>query len=97
MKELKGRKSIFDFPVDTFEKMPGVYIYGVSELLIDGKAELCDYSDGCVVFDLFYRGIKLKIEGTGLTMRCAGKNVSEITGIINNVTYIRGGYTDEDN
>ena len=90
MKEIKNRKSIFDFPVDTFEKMPGVYIYGISELLIDGKAELCGYSDGCVVFDIFYRGFKLKIEGSGLSMRCAGKNVSEITGKIFSVSYIRG-------
>ena len=97
MKELKGKKSIFDFPVDTFDKMPGVYIYGVSELLIDGKAELCDYSDGCVIFDLFYKGLKLKIEGAGLTMRCAGSNVSEITGRIYGVTYLKGGRTDENN
>ena len=97
MKDLKGRKSIFDFPVDTFERMPGVYIYGISELLIDGRAELCDYSDGCVVFDLFYRGLKLKIEGSGLTIRCAGKDVSEISGRIYKISYVRGSVSDEDN
>ena len=96
MKEEKTKKSVFDFPVDTFEKMPGVYIYGISELLIDGTAELCDYSDGCVIFDLFYRGLKLKVEGSGLTMRCAGRNVSEITGKIYKVSYIRDGSSDED-
>ncbi len=97
MKEPRSKKSVFDFPVDTFEKMPGVYIYGISELLIDGRAELCDYSDGCVIFDLFYRVLKLKIEGSGLTMRCAGKNVSEITGKIYSVSYVRGGFRNEDN
>ncbi len=97
MKESKVKKSIFDFPVDTFDKMPGVYIYGVSELLIDGRAEICDYTDGCVIFDLFYKGLKLKIEGSGLTMRCAGVNVSEITGRITGVTYLKGGRTDENN
>ncbi len=97
MKDLKNRKSIFDFPVDTFERMPGVYIYGISELLIDGRAELCDYSDACVIFDLFYRGLKLKIEGSGLAIRCAGKDVSEINGKIHKISYIRGSIRDEDN
>lgn len=64
----------------------GVYIYGQRAAIIDGEAEIFGYSEENVVFRL-KKNKYLTVGGRGLTVRVAGKNVSEVSGHIDFVKY----------
>lgn len=91
MKRDKIKQRSADIPADFFEEMPGVYVKGISELMIDGKCRLIEYLPDRITFDIFYRGMLLIIEGSQLTMRCAGVDAREITGRISSVKYASKG------
>lgn len=65
----------------------GVYIYGQRSVIIDGKAEIYEYSDTSVVFFLGRKNKYLKIYGRSLSVRVAGQNVSEVTGHVDGVKF----------
>lgn len=66
---------------------PGVYIYGQRTAVIDGKAEIYGYSDIEVVFLLPGKKRFLTVYGRSLTVRCAGRYISEVSGHIDGVRY----------
>lgn len=88
---MKNKSRYTALPPDFFASMPGVYIYGNCEVIIDGKTEICTYSGEKIIFDIFYRRLLLVIEGKDLSVRCAGNEVSEITGKIYSVRYVKRG------
>lgn len=65
----------------------GVYIYGQRAAIIDGPAEIYEYSDKSVVFLLGRKNRSLTVYGGSLTVRVAGQNVSEVCGHIDGVKY----------
>ncbi|MBO4423214.1 MAG: YabP/YqfC family sporulation protein [Clostridia bacterium] len=69
----------------------GVYIYGQRRLIADGYASIRDYTDGKVVFGLNKKDLFLVVSGRGLSLRCAGREVTEVSGHIDGVSYVRGG------
>ncbi|MBQ7698774.1 MAG: YabP/YqfC family sporulation protein [Clostridia bacterium] len=66
---------------------PGVYIYGQRTAVIDGNAEIYEYSDNEVVFSLPGKKRLLTVYGRSLSVRCAGRSVSEVSGHIDGVKY----------
>ena len=66
---------------------PGVYIYGQRTAVIDGDAEIYEYSDNEIVFALPGKKKFLTVCGRSLTVRCAGRYVSEVSGHIDGVKY----------
>ena len=66
---------------------PGVYIYGQRSVLIDGKAEIYEYSDKEVIFAVPGKKRYLTVYGRSLSVRVAGQNVSEVSGHIDGVKY----------
>ena len=69
---------------------PGVYIYGRRSVVIDGKAEIVDYTDETVIFRTRKKNVYLRIRGRSLTVRCAGDKFSEVSGRIDGVEYTAG-------
>ena len=65
----------------------GVYIYGQRAVIIDGCAEIYEYSETSVVFFLGRKSKYLKIYGSSLSVRVAGQNVSEVTGHVDGVKF----------
>lgn len=74
-------------PADILEPMPCVYLRGSAEVVIDGKCRLVDYTYERIVFDIYYRGKYLAIEGKQMSLRCSVKDVTEIHGIISGVSF----------
>ena len=68
----------------------GVYIYGQRMVIIDGYAEIHEYSDNCIVFKLEKKNKYLTVSGRALTVRVAGLLVSEVSGHIDRVEYENG-------
>ena len=66
---------------------PGVYIYGQRVAVIDGNAEIYGYSDTEVVFALPGKKRYLTVYGNSLSVRCAGRFISEVSGHIDGVKY----------
>lgn len=65
----------------------GVYIYGQRIAVIDGYAEIYDYSEKEVVFYISGQKKYLILYGRSLTVRCAGRSISEVSGHIDGVRY----------
>ena len=68
----------------------GVYIYGQRMVIVDGHAEIHEYSDDRVIFRLEKKNKYLTVCGKALTVRVAGLFVSEVSGHVDKVEYENG-------
>ena len=68
---------------------PGIYIFGRGTVMIDGGAELTDYSPDTVVFRPRAGKDLLRIDGKRLTVSACGSAASEVKGRIDSVRYVK--------
>ncbi len=68
---------------------PGIYLFGRRTLMIDGRAELTDYSEETVIFRPRTGKDLIRIDGKRLTVSACGSAASEVRGRIDSVKYIK--------
>lgn len=68
----------------------GIYIFGRRTVMIDGSAELYDYTDAAVLFRPEKGGRFINIIGRGLTVKACGNEACEVSGVIDGVEFVKG-------
>ena len=68
----------------------GIYVFGRRTVMIDGSAELYDYSDTAVLFRPEKGGRFINITGRGLTVKACGNEACEVNGVIDGVEFVKG-------
>ena len=67
---------------------PGIYLFGRRTLMIDGRAELTDYSEETVIFRPRTGKDLIRIDGKRLTVSACGSAASEVRGRIDEVKLV---------
>ncbi|MBR6535419.1 MAG: YabP/YqfC family sporulation protein [Clostridia bacterium] len=68
---------------------PTVSLYGESEMIMEGRFRLLDYSPEKILIDVHYKDLSAFISGSGLHLRVVGENVLSVYGKISSFGYCK--------
>ena len=88
-RELRQRISeALDLPAGAVYSLPGIYMSGDREIVIDGKCALVSFSHEEIILELLSISRKIAVQGAALTLQNIAAGGVKVSGMIDALRYV---------